>query len=334
MPAKIHLKNYTRWIALAAVAVFMLGIGIAVVGAALGGFNFAKIFGVNQGELETKTLSASSGASKIIVDVDTDEIVIEKSDSQEFELISQKDKYDIQEGTQELKITSIESKRNYFKVLGKVDSYSKLTLKIPADYKGAIDIGTDFGSIDVSGGFSFSDAVMKTDSGKINISDISSEKDMSVSSDFGEIVIRNATAAGDMFIKTNSGRIEADSISVGGRCNTSSDFGQIVMNDGKGKNLDIHCSSGSIDLTDSTFQKEISLNSNFGEIKMRSIFSEDITIEADSGKISGTISGNQEDFMIESNVDFGKNSLGNKTNGKYRLSVYSSFGDVDVSFMK
>lgn len=228
-----------------------------------------------------------------------------------------------------------------------------LEIELPDHYAGELDIRSASGSISVFSALALEDLVLKTVSGKIDVSDIDSKKsvelrstsgsvhadavhaaeDISVQSVSGQTDLRKVTALGGISMKTTSGALTGNQLSATGSIDVDTTSGAVdVKQADSGAEFALHSVSGSLKAAgvecDSFSAKSVS-----GSISFQDLTAGTVTLKSTSGTISGTIKGSLEEYGVHAHSVSGKSNLqSNKENKVKSLSVDTVSGGIDVRF--
>ena len=196
---------------------------------------------------------SSTGISKVSIDEtantvilksdDTDRVLIEYSDDPE------KPEYVIKEEDGKLKFEK--NSRNSFKLFNIDFSRRDITVTLPKDYKGELEVDLTSGEIDAKD-VTASDIKMDNTTGSIKLENIESLGDVRIENTTGEIVFENLKSGGDIKLENTTGSIEGtiegseDDYSI----KTEVTTGDCNLSDSKGgsKKLDVEITTGSIEI--------------------------------------------------------------------------------------
>ena len=285
------MKNIKK-IGIILVIVGSIVLGIAAVQA---GGNWEKLSSVTP--FEERYFTTSAEITRIEVDVDNVEIIVEPSEDDGVHIVyfeNNRMTYEIKEGSnQKLTITNKFSNNiNDWIGVSITEGENYLKILVPSDSKVEIDIDGSNGSIRVED-IQLSKALIKTSNAKISLQDVDVLDRFEVKTSNSKIELINVSG-NNIIAKTSNGRIEADNVTMADK-------------------LELTTSNSAIDVY------EISAG-NLIELK------------TSNANISGRITGKREDFRIDSSTSNGSDNLGNSDGGSKSLRVETSNGSIDISF--
>ncbi|MDR1292237.1 MAG: DUF4097 domain-containing protein [Clostridiales Family XIII bacterium] len=185
---------------------------------------------------------------------------------------------------------------------------------------------------------------LKLDSGNVSASNITCGS-LDAELSFGELDARNVNA-GNVVIDSDSGNIELWDLTASGDLTIASSFGNIDLEAVNAVTSNFTMSSGDFSAGGMYVSNGMKLNSSFGDIKITGDLRGDSAINSDSGNLDLTLSGARDDYAISVESDAGEVRLDDSRgaggfNGRFesgpssapdKISIDSSFGDVDVAF--
>ena len=188
----------------------LTGAGILLIGAAYfltGGELTA--FNSKGNEYVAKNYESTSKVDKLIVDErangvnivkgDGDNITIDYFDNPDSPL------YKIEEKDGVLEISR--ESTGIFKLINIDFSKKEMTVSVPKDFTGSVDVDLTSGSL-VADGITAGDIKLENTSGSIKLNNVSSSGDLKVENTSGSIKFENLKAGGDISIENTSGSIK------------------------------------------------------------------------------------------------------------------------------
>jgi DUF4097 and DUF4098 domain-containing protein YvlB len=149
---------------------------------------------------------------------------------------------------------------------------------------GKADLQTSFGLIDVSG--IQGGLAVTSNNGAVHAKSISAGKNtIDLHSGFGEILLADSSA-GDVTVKSDNGRITLTNVEGSGVVNISSSFGSIDYQNGKGQSLVVKSNNGGLSLTGLTVQKGVSASSDFGAITLKQVAAGSYDVSSKNGNVT------------------------------------------------
>ena len=179
-----------------------------------------------------------------IVVADTDIVTIEYFDDPEKPI------YEIEEKNGKLEFER--NGRNAFKLVNIDFSRKDITVTIPKDYAGKLDVEITSGSVradDVTA----SDIKVDNTSGSIELYNVSSTGDISIDNTSGSIEFKNLSSGGDIKIDNTTGSIEGSIVGSQDDYSITTDVtagsSNLPNTKGGSKKLDADTTAGSIEIT-------------------------------------------------------------------------------------
>lgn len=167
---------------------------------------------------------------------------------------------------------------------------------------GEADLQTGFGSVEIS---NLSGAVLvKTNSGNITATDISSEGDVSLMSDFGNVTAERISAA-NLSVASTNGTLDVREIEASGVLKVGSDFGGITLTGAQADTVEIRSTNGKIALENVDVEETVTVHNEFGDQTLTRVDASAYDLKTQNGRI---------------NVDQARGSV----------TARSEFGDVEV----
>lgn len=170
---------------------------------------------------------------------------------------------------------------------------------LPANAK--IDGSTSSGNITVSGA---STVGIQTSSGDVSVVGVPGA--VSVTTNSGDI--KAAGSGADVQVHTDSGDITLNG--VAGAVTAQTDSGRIVADGLKGKQTTVHDSSGDV-----TVSPDVAQN---------------LDLHSSSGDINVTVPGGSYRVSVDTSSGDRKVGIGNDANGQFSITVQTSSGDVQI----
>lgn len=278
-------------------------------------FNFDFDFSNTKENLVAKTYDSSNNIKDIIVeDINTGITVLESHDNnihvKYYE--SEKEKYNIDEQNETLKIIKINENKSIFKWFN-YKIRNKLELYLPKEFYGKAHISTNNSTIDVQN-VNFNKINLKTSNGKISVYNTLIKENLDCVSSNGSINISKFICDNNTILKTSNGKIN------------------IIH--GYGNNVNCKTSNSSIRIDNSNFDNDIELITSNGKIIFEELkVGNKLYCKTCNSSILGTIIDNINNFTVDSHTSNGKNTLTNNTNGNKILKCKTSNASIKVNFI-
>ena len=321
------MGHTTKAIIIVAVILLAIGLIIAGIAFALGGYSLRALDKPSSFEEKTYNYDAKKVSSIDVSDVSRDVKVI-GWDKDEIKIISYESKEEYykvdltRDGT--LTVKYINKTKWFFNLnvgFG-YDDMDTLTVYIPsklhqakADFNGDINVSTVSGNIEIDGINREKSTLLATTSGDIELSSITSNGNMSLTSISGNIDFERVNIVGDFRSSTTSGDLEIDS------CDISGSFGFSAI-------------SGEVDLHRVSIGGDVSFNTTSGNIDFERLACENFRAESIGGDISGTIIGDPGDYRSAADSISGDINVPNYSDGKKLIDVNTTSGNINISLIK
>lgn len=169
---------------------------------------------------------------------------------------------------------------------------NELTLCIPKNYEGTLNIKNSNGSVKVED-ILFNEIDIKTSNGKVKLDDISVNKRVNIETSNASVSLETFSSE-NLYIRTSSGKVLLNDC--------------IIKN-----NLEVDNSNGKVELD----------NIKLGDITK---------IQTSNGSIYGSIIGEINDFSIDSKTSNGSNNLSNRVSGDKILKLKTSNAGINIDF--
>lgn len=252
---------------LCALAIFLTGLmgyGIFAKGLHFGNFNWYE-----KSKVICDESFDSTAVSKMIVAADMSKIEIKQSSDDKIRVVAKGfDENLLDISTQENAIT-VNSKSNtnaiIFTPFGGIKDAIKIDLYIPAIGLEALEIDSEFGSIEIDT-LTDIDLSVSCNMGSIEAKNISGK--FNLNSDMGSIEVKNISGCFD--ISTNMGSIEIDRIDINANSSVSTDMGTIEINQTNNIKIDYSASMGECDVKNNNPSSDITLTAktNMGSVEI------------------------------------------------------------------
>jgi len=136
----------------------------------------------------------------------------------------------------------------------------------------------------------------------------------------------------ELDIHHTSGDLDLNDVEVDKDAKLECNSGDIKLDQVKADNVKIEEHSGDTSLRNVISSNNVEVVSHSGNIKLNTLEADKIDLEASSGDIEGSIKGKQEDFNITTKASSGDCNLSDRKGGNKTLNVKVSSGDIDIDF--
>ena len=308
------MKHFRKICIIIGLVFLLAGSIVAMTGVALAGFDFRNLSTTPPYQQVTARYDASEVTSLEIEDYSRD-VTISTWDQDTIEITYYENEevtYDIkQDSNGKLSVAYI-SKQEWYQMIGLNFSLQDctLTICIPREMAGSIDVSTS--------------------SGNILATDISAKDSFSAESSSGNIALSNINAD-NLSASSTSGEIQIDGANITQECTANATSGDLSLQNISASICGFSATSGNIQLADVSTQENV-ITTTSGDIFFEGVQADHIVLEATSGNIVGTLNGNQEDYTIYSNTSSGDVHLPPSYNGEKELIVSTTSGDIGIQF--
>lgn len=187
-----------------------------------------------------------------------------------------------------------------------------ITLQLPQDYEGSIEILGSTGDVELRSFDELSTLSVAVSTGKITCEDVGAD-DMALISATGDMFLKNISSLGNLRIEGTTGSAVLENASADGE-------------------LICRRSTGSIS-AENTSAQTAALTASTGDLRIERLDAQAITLKTTTGSVSGTVSGSDSDYAVTSSTNTGENNLPKKWgSGDKTLSVTTSTGDIHIEF--
>lgn len=297
-----------------AVLVIVLGLLLMAVAFALGGF---RVSGLSSKGLTEKMETFPGAVKEIVIEEEVGTVRVISSDKDEISL----SRYEGENDQYEVKHTSGESldirkiKRtgwfnwDIFRFIDK----PTMTLEIPKGEAVMINIKTDNGVIELTDLIG-TDVILKTDLGKITVSDMKIDGDLSAQTDKGVIQVTGVNAEGTLTLSTDLGAIEAENVYA--------------------SSIKAESDNGVVRLTNADISGAIDIGTSLGGLEGKNIrFGNTFKGRCDNGGIRLEFEGKQSDYTILADTDLGNSNVDDQVGETDKtIDVKTSLGGITLSF--
>ncbi|MFA5421987.1 MAG: DUF4097 family beta strand repeat-containing protein [Bacilli bacterium] len=193
-----------------------------------------------------------------------------------------------------------------------------MTVTIPANYNGSLDINTTNGELDVD-----------------NIS-LVGELDLETVN--GLIAANDVTVASDVAVRTTNSKIELTNITAPGDISTESDNAAIILTNLEAANIDSQTTNGMIDADEIRSTNKLSLTTTNGLVDVNGIdIDKEIRLITVNGEVKGNVKGPSSDYDVDSRTTNGMNNLSGynsqiPTTADKLLYVRTENGAINIVF--
>ena len=296
-------------------------VGVIVFLSAFGsiGFDGNKLAGYD--DMIVKTVEAEAPTDVFNFVSDNLDLEIKYSDDGVVRLVYTDDKsnpksFSYENGTAKLKSDSpfgnfgMIWKRGIFFAFVSNDYY-KATLYLPQEISFDVGVELSNGKILIQN-MDFLRLNLSTKNGAVCVKDFNAQS-VSVSTENGAVVLENVSIDEAVTAKTENGAVYMKNVAAAS-ITGETENGAVKLEKCKAAHIHAETENGAVNVV--------------------TIAGDEIMLVTDNGSVSGTISGSRSDYRIESKTSNGANNLGNKSDGSKLLSVRTSNGSINVTFVE
>lgn len=291
------------------------GIALVLSAWAMNGFDFSKLESTNWTQKNYDT--TAEGITALSLDDLNNSIELLPSSDNSIHITyyeSDKDIYTItnQNGKIDMQYDDLRKWYEYFFNFN--INFKKVTIELPADYNGTLDLHTTNGSITANDMTNLLETRLSTTNGSIEVSGLTVNDNLVLKTNNGNVSIKDAFVSDDLELGTVNGRVTAENTSAG--------------------SADLHSVNGRVSAEKLVGKEFITMDSTNADILLDMVDAqESIQCSTTNGKVSGTVVGSMNDYSILSHTTNGSNNLPNeKEGGSKELEVSTVNGSIKIEF--
>lgn len=238
--------------------------------------------------------------------------------------------------------------RRWYEHIGVYWGGMDITVYLPARAYENLSIKSASGEIRVPGGFSFSQAelrsasgdieyaadtehglTLKTASGDLTVSGLTAGS-LEARSTSGEVAIRSVTVRGDLVVETVSGEIELEDASAQALSVQSTSGNLELTNVSTAAPMKFHAVSGDVGLTDVIAAAHMDIETVSGEIHLERSDAETLWIKSTSGDVSGSL---LTDKLFITHTTSGDVRVPNSSTSGGTCEVTTTSGEIHLNYV-
>ncbi len=280
------MKTSVKTALIIAAITLILGIVLAGVGISMTGYDFINLVTENYAPV---TYGISEDFSNIQIDTDTHDLNFVLAENGMCKVVcDETDKITnsvtVQDGT--LIIKTVNNK-NWYDYIGLFTKNHTITVYLPKGEYEAITIKTDTGDTEISNAFSFTTAKIETDTGDTswyaNVSGNFSFVGHTCDIEAGNMSLLSLN------IKTTTGKIHISNLTSTEGITLTADTGDVSVTDCKAnERLDVKTSTGDV-LLKNTVAGKLNIKTNTGSVTFNNADAENMHVKTSTGDVKGTI---------------------------------------------
>lgn len=265
------MKSLDRKLILVASVCLLIGIIIATIAFAMGGFQL-ETFSIGTPTDEKTYQFIGEKVNALNIRHLESDVVLTASDDNQFHITAYEndsEHYNISlSNSGELSVEFINNRRWYDYIKFEISPVNKaLTIRVPKDYLGKIDVYSNMGDITISGLKVHEAMNLNNKLGAIEIDGVASDKQISCQSKSGNIQLKSVSSDEEIQLETNLGDIVSLDVKVLGRITVETKSGNIQVNESSAKDdILVSTKNGYIELKTVT-ASDVSMETKFGDIE-------------------------------------------------------------------
>ncbi|MBE7088678.1 MAG: DUF4097 domain-containing protein [Clostridiales bacterium] len=299
---------------------------LIVGGAIFFGVAVAMEGGIPTVEYKTETYSELEAFTDITVEATTANIKVVKSTDQTAKVVcfeTEKEHHIVSVSEGELSI-KVQDDRKWYDYIGIFGKTAEITVYLPNDDYGAINIESSTGDITINKNFTFSNIQINGSTGDVDCY-ASAINDIKISVSTGDIEV-SGVSANNLDLKVSTGEIEVSNATVANAVTVKFSTDDTELNNLTATNLTVNGGTGDVELNSVVLMGKMSVTVSTGDVTFSRIDASEIKIDASTGNISGSIL-TSKIFIAE--TDTGSKRVPNTTEGGI-CEIKTSTGDINI----
>lgn len=316
-------KTVKIWLIVGAALILVSAI-LFIIALAFCGWDITKLGTANY---VTTTYEPSGDFKSITVNVHTTDLEFLPSEDGKCRIVCCEDERvkhttEVKDGT--LVIGTEDTRRWWLNFISLSFISPKMTVYLPPNEYGSLDISTDTGAVHLPKNFTFESIKIAGHTGAVNCS-ASVEGGVDIKLNTGAITLSDVSA-GSMKLKTNTGSIELSG-DVDENIDVEASTGMLRLKNITCGDLRVKNSTGFIKLENVISAGFLEIRNKTGDVALEQSDAAELYIETSTGSVSGELL-TDKIFFAESNI--GQVSVPKSTTGG-RCEIKTNTGSIDVS---
>ena len=257
---------------------------------------------------EEKSINVEDDFATVIIDVDTEDIVLLPSDDGKCRVVCyavEGIEHTVRVDGDKLKVESEDTRSLVERIFSIVENNNKITVYLPTLVNTSVLIDCDTGDIELPGDFTFDSIDISLDTGNV-ICNASAENSIKIESDTGDIKINNSKAK-SVTLESDTG----DTVLSGIVCHSFVFTGD----------------TGNITLSSVIAEGEMTIEINTGDVIFNRCDASEVKITTNTGDVKGSF---LTDKIIFVDTDTGRTDYPKLTAGG-RCDITTDTGDIKIS---
>ena len=310
-------------------AVILVVAGTLIFSAAIfvSGFDLSK---TSAATYETKTYSPAEGFERIEIRTGEADVTFKPSgnglarvDCLEHEKV--RHTVLVEDGT--LKVL-VSDERAWYDHLTLFSSRPSVTVYLPSDRFTALTVTTDTGDVSVPAAFTFGNAEIASDTGKVSF-DASVDGNLKIKTKTGDVRLEGVRA-GLIDLSTSTGKIDGGNVTCEWTFSVKVSTGKTVLTDVTCRSLISTGSTGDLTLKNTTATNDLNLKRDTGDVRFEACDAGQITVVTSTGDVSGTFR-SEKTFAVKTST--GKVRVPDSASGG-RCGITTSTGDITIDLIR
>lgn len=263
--------------------------------------------GLSTKKLETNSYEITEDYQDIIIETDTADITFVLSNDGKclVECVElEKETHSVLVSDNALTIKRVD-KRKLFDYIGFNLKKTKITVYLPSENYGNLNINAKTSNIVVPNNFTFKNVNIENSTGDVNFNSNAKSLDISVST--GKISLNGVSCEEDIKLSVSTGKVNINNLTC--------------------KNFDSTGDTGKVNLTSVIVSDKLSIKRSTGDINLDSCDAGEIEVKTSTGDVTGTILSNKV-FIV--NTSTGKKNVPETTTGGI-CKITTSTGNIIIS---
>ena len=320
------MKNSTKIWLFAALSLVLIGCIIFVASMSTLNWDFENL---STSKYETNHYEIAESFENISISTDTADIVFVPSDSSVcriecYELTNKRHSVIVTDGTLSVNINAFTS---LIKNIGINFGTPKLTVFLPADEHGALNITASTGELNIGGDFKFESIDISKTTGDI-ISSASAYNGIKIKATTSDITIKNITAD-KIDVSVTTGTVAVSGADCRGELLVKCTTGKSVLADVTCKSFISDGTTGDISLRNLLATQTLSITRNTGDVELNACDAGEIFIKTTSGDVEGNLL-TEKSFITQTTT--GKIEIPRTASGG-NCEITTTTGDIEIEIV-
>ena len=304
----------------------VVGLLTVAVAFAAGGADLGSFFNT---ETETSTHEITLPFTSVNIDVDTADILFVVSPDNSCKVVckeTKKIKHTVAVKNETLDIRTQDT-RKWYEYIGIFTAKMQVTVYLPEDNYGSLQIDVDTGDVTMPQGLTFQRVNIESDTGDISWR-ASVPETLEIGTDTGNITIEGLVSE-QLSLETDTGNVALRSSTVSGQIKVETDTGHLLMSAVECNKIDLESSTGDVLLENVLANESIRIQTSTGDVELDACDAASLSIRTSTGDVNGTLLTKK---IFDADSSTGKIRLPDERGGG-RCEVRTSTGDIEFSII-